>query len=67
MLGIDKSEDMIRFAQEHYHQDIFPNLVFTVLDTRNLFFHQEFDVVFSNAALHWVDDHANILLYYQGA
>ena len=62
MLGIDKSEDMIRFAQEHYQPDVFPNLKFVLLDARNLFFDQEFDVVFSNAALHWVDDHANILL-----
>jgi trans-aconitate 2-methyltransferase len=62
VLGIDKSEDMIRFAQEHYQPDVFPNLKFLLLDARNLFFDQEFDVVFSNAALHWVDDHANILL-----
>jgi trans-aconitate methyltransferase len=62
VLGIDKSEDMIRFAQEHYQPDVFPNLKFVLLDARNLFFDQEFDVVFSNAALHWVDDHANILL-----
>ena len=62
VVGIDKSEDMIRFAQEHYQPDVFPNLKFLLLDARNLFFDQEFDVVFSNAALHWVDDHANILL-----
>jgi trans-aconitate 2-methyltransferase len=62
VVGIDKSEDMIRFAQEHYQPDVFPNLKFLLLDARNLFFDQEFDVVFSNAALHWVDDHTNILL-----
>lgn len=64
LLGIDKSEDMIRFAQEHY---VFPNLKFVLLDARNLHFDQEFDVVFSNAALHWVDDHANILLKIRGS
>jgi len=67
VLGIDKSEDMIRFAQEHYQSDVFPNLKFVLLDARNLFFDQEFDVVFSNAALHWVDDHANILLKIRGS
>jgi len=31
VLGIDKSEDMIRFAQEHYQPDVFPNLKFCFL------------------------------------
>jgi trans-aconitate 2-methyltransferase len=67
VLGIDKPEDMIRFAQEYYQPDVFPNLKFLLLDARNLYFDQEFDVVFSNAALYWVDDHANILLKIRGS
>ncbi len=61
ILGIDKSEEMIRFAREHFSQDVFPNLAFSVHDIRDLSFHEEFDIAFSNAALHWVPDHAHAL------
>jgi len=61
VLGIDKSEDMIRFTGELYHPKVFPNLRFILLDACNLNFHQEFDVVFSNAVLHWVSDHPSVL------
>lgn len=62
VLGVDKSKDMICFSREHYGINAFPNLAFRLLDARDLPFDQDFDVVFSNAALHWIDDHANILL-----
>ena len=61
VLGIDKSEDMIRFAGELYHPKVFPNLRFIRLDACNLNFNQEFNVVFSNAALHWVSDQPPVL------
>lgn len=61
VLGIDKSEDMILFAGELYHPKVFPNLRFIHLDVCNLNFNQEFDVVFSNAVLHWVSDHPPVL------
>jgi trans-aconitate 2-methyltransferase len=61
VLGIDKSEDMIRFAGELYHPKAFPNLRFILLDACDLGFNQEFDVVFSNAVLHWVSDHPSVL------
>ena len=61
VLGIDKSEDMIRFAQEHCRLDVFPNLTFVLLDAHHLDCNQEFDVVFSNAALHWVANHLSVL------
>lgn len=61
VLGIDKSEEAIRFARERFPRAIFPNLAFEVKDIRDLDFHQEFDLVFSNAALHWVPDHAPLL------
>jgi trans-aconitate methyltransferase len=62
VLGVDKSKDMICFSREHYRINAFPNLAFRLLDARDLHFDQDFDVVFSNATLHWIDDHANILL-----
>lgn len=61
VLGIDKSEDMIRFALERYGFEEFSNLKFLLLDAHYLDFKQEFDVVFSNAALHWVSNHLSVL------
>ena len=54
VLGIDLSEDMITFARNHYPQEKFPNLSFMQIDANELTFDSEFDVVFSNAVLHWI-------------
>lgn len=61
VLGIDKSEEMIRFARECFFYERFPNLAFAVKDIRYMDFDQEFDLAFSNAALHWIPDHAPLL------
>lgn len=49
--GADNSPDMIAQARHN-----FPEIRFEVADARSLTFHEEFDAVFSNAALHWVPD-----------
>ena len=54
--GLDASAAMIAYAREK-----FPALEFHVMDARRLQFPLQFDLVFSNAALHWVDDHAAFL------
>ena len=54
VLGIDLSEGMITFSMEHYPHEIFMNLFFMQMDAGELTFDSEFDVVFSNAALHWI-------------
>jgi trans-aconitate 2-methyltransferase len=59
IIGIDNSESMISLAKEKY-ADI-KNLAFYVMDAKEIRFAEEFDVVFSNAALHWVDDHKKVL------
>jgi len=59
--GIDSSPDMIRFAREHFPPHIHPNLTFAMMDANHLTFDEEFDVVFSNAALHWITDHRPVL------
>jgi len=59
--GIDSSPDMIRFAMEHFPHRIHPNLTFAMMDASHLTFSEEFDVVFSNAALHWITDHRPVL------
>ena len=59
--GIDNSPDMCLFAREHYPPETHPNLIFVRMDASHLEFFQEFDVVFSNAALHWIPDHKPVL------
>jgi trans-aconitate 2-methyltransferase len=60
-IGVDSSPDMIRFAQASFPPAEFPNLRFCEMDARRLQFAEPFDLVFSNAALHWVDDHPAFL------
>lgn len=50
-VGIDSSPAMVAQAREN-----FPALRFEVADVRALPYREEFDAVFSNAALHWVPD-----------
>ena len=61
VVGVDLSEAMVAFAREHFPPAGHPNLEFRVMDARTLSFDAEFDVVFSNATLHWVDDHSAVL------
>jgi trans-aconitate methyltransferase len=70
-MGVDASPQMIEFAARTFS---LPNLKFHVLDARQIKSQpltpvglgegdgsSGFDVVFSNAALHWVDDHQAFL------
>lgn len=61
ILGIDTSPDMIKYARDGYPQHNFPNLSFINADARALEFRDEFDLIFSNAALHWIKDHRPVL------
>ena len=61
VLGIDHSPDMIRFASGQFPSDAYPNLSFVEGDAQTLGFLEEFDIIFSNAALHWVYDHGPVL------
>jgi trans-aconitate 2-methyltransferase len=57
--GIDASAEMIRYAAAR-----FPKIKFFEMDARAIRLEEKFDVIFSNATLHWVDDHEAFL---QGA
>lgn len=57
-VGVDTSPQMIEFANRTFS---LPNLEFHVMDARKVQFIRKFDLVFSNAALHWVDDHQAFL------
>jgi len=61
VLGVDGSAEMIRFSIENHPAEAFGNLWFVVKDARALDYNEEFDVVFSNAVLHWVVDHGPVL------
>jgi trans-aconitate 2-methyltransferase len=60
-VGVDSSREMIRFAQASFPPSSYPNLRFCEMDARRLQFAEPFDLLFSNAALHWVDDHPAFL------
>lgn len=60
-VGMDASPQMIEFANKTFPARKNPNLEFHVMDARHIAFQRKFDLVFSNAALHWVDDHQAIL------
>lgn len=47
--GIDQSKNMIQQAQAKY-----PTINFHVADANKLTYTEEFDAIFSNAALHWI-------------
>ncbi len=61
VVGIDSSKEMIKLAVNNYVTDSQPNLTFQLMDAGNLRFQNEFDIIFSNAALHWVLDHQPVL------
>lgn len=57
VLGIDASQGMIDAAQPRARG----NLSFRRLDINDLDFSERFEVVFSNATLHWIKDHGRLL------
>ena len=57
VIGVDSSPEMIRFACETFPAKTNPNLKFQTGDARGLESIGKFDLLFSNAALHWVEDH----------
>ena len=54
--GLDSSPEMIAKARQLY-----PGMDFRVLDARLMPWRNRFDIVFSNAALHWIPDHGTLL------
>jgi len=58
VIGIDGSEGMIEVARKDHEAE---NLKFALMDINDIDFKSEFEVVFSNATLHWIKDHGNLL------
>ena len=61
VVGVDASPQMIKFARATFPPGKVPNLKFQTMDARKIRLERQFDLVFSNAALHWVDDHRAFL------
>lgn len=61
VVGVDSSAEMVHFAQRQFPAAAHPNLTFVQADAISLPFHSQFDVVFSNAALHWIRHHPPVL------
>jgi trans-aconitate 2-methyltransferase len=61
VVGIDSSEEMTKLSRSMYPPDAFTNLRFYNMDACDLKFENIFDVVFSNATLHWIFDHRPVL------
>jgi trans-aconitate 2-methyltransferase len=57
VLGVDASAAMVAFASAHWTA-AHPNLHFTVADARHLPFRNEFDLIVSFNALHWIPEQA---------
>ncbi len=58
VVGIDASQGMIETARKDHAAR---NLQFELKDINDIEFESQFDVVFSNATLHWVKDHKRLL------
>ena len=56
VVGVDSSHDMIAFASSRFDARNHPNLRFEVADARNLPFQEEFDLIVSFNALHWLPE-----------
>lgn len=61
VVGVDNSEAMIALANREYPSNRYANLLFQQMDARELRFSDQFDAVFSNAVLHWIDDHRPVI------
>ena len=57
VIGIDSSYGMLKTARQLECD----NLSFVHMDINNMDFSDEFDIIFSNAALHWVLNHSLLL------
>lgn len=57
VVGVDSSPSMLEAAKAHKTD----NMELKHLDINEMDFDAEFDVIFSNAALHWVLDHKRLL------
>jgi trans-aconitate 2-methyltransferase len=61
ILGVDSSAEMIAFAEKSFPSSTRTNLRFQRADIRDLDFQDEFDLIVSFNALHWIPDQEHAL------
>jgi trans-aconitate methyltransferase len=61
VVGIDRSDEMVQYARNAFPPADNPHLTFQQMDALDIDFQERFDVVFSNATLHWVHNHRRVL------
>ena len=61
IIGVDNSAEMIKLASDRHSGEIYQNLSFQEMDAVNLNFNDRFDLIFSNAVLHWVKDQKPVI------
>ncbi|MHB8232216.1 MAG: class I SAM-dependent methyltransferase [bacterium] len=64
VFAIDASENMVELASRQFPKKLYPNLTFlkmNALEINKLNSLEKFDIAFSNACLHWVNNHADVL------
>jgi trans-aconitate 2-methyltransferase len=61
VVGVDSSHAMIEFATSHFDPALQPNVRFEVADAHSLPYQEEFDLVVSFNALHWLPDQDSAL------
>lgn len=67
ILGVDSSAEMVAFAKKTFPSSMWPNLRFQRADIRDLDFRDEFDLIVSFNALHWIPDQDHALERIRGA
>jgi trans-aconitate 2-methyltransferase len=61
ILGVDSSAEMVAFAEKMFPSSTRANLRFHQADVRDLDFREEFDLIVSFNALHWIPDQEHAL------
>jgi trans-aconitate 2-methyltransferase len=67
VVGVDSSAEMIAFARNRFPSGVWPNLQFQRGNIRHLAFHEEFDLVVSFNALHWIPEQNEALVSIRSA
>lgn len=61
VVGIDKSEPMVKFAQRSFPQKKNPNLEFRKGEAEKISFDEKFDLIVSFSTLHWTHNHELVI------
>lgn len=52
---------MINYSKNKYNKSNYKNIDFLFIDARNINFEKEFNIIFSTATLHWINDQLTVL------